>query len=256
MAQGLDQEMDLEMDQELDQEIDQKVDQELDQEMDLEKDQELDQEMADLVFNSSSGVPSIDQVVETLENEINNGTVTIPIILSSIFVTSRFHSTTPAAVSTIGVPTTAAATTTTPESAVILLFEFSSDEEFHPELSEPTSQAFRNRVSLTRTQLEPVLRRSFTSFVQLIVFRFRNGSIVTDARAIYRNVGSGPNPDQLITILSQAVESGNVTIPININSISATRPSSSGVSPVSTSVFSCYLLAWCSLLLATMFNLS
>ncbi|KAJ8271738.1 hypothetical protein COCON_G00105970 [Conger conger] len=254
-----------------------------------------------LVYNSSGVVPNTTEVQTTLQQGVENGNVTIPINVSSISVTpvqntdptvastremeatsvttnpaSTIPTTTTAAstnvmtasafvnttstlapVSTVTVPgLTTAAATTTAESTVILLLEFSSDEEFTPGLSEPTSQAFRNRDSLTKTQLEPVFRRAFTTFIQFIVFRFRNGSIVTEGGVIFRNLGSVPNTDQLVRVLIQAVENGDVTIPINITSISANSPSSSGVSPVPPPVFSCFLLAWCSLLLAKMLSVS
>ncbi|KAJ8335977.1 hypothetical protein SKAU_G00393200 [Synaphobranchus kaupii] len=89
--------------------------------------------------------------------------------------------------------------------------------------------------------------------------------LVTTADLVFNSSGVVPSTDQVVETLKQAT----LSIPIIPSSLSAINvppattappategPSSSGVSPVPTSVFSCYLLAWCSLLLATMFNLS
>ncbi|KAI1887607.1 hypothetical protein AGOR_G00192060 [Albula goreensis] len=150
------------------------------------------------------------------------------------------------------IPNTTQAATTLREA--VESGNFSSSEDFIPALSDPNSQVFRDRVSLTRAQLEPVFRMDYTSFIQLFVIRFRSGSIISETGLIFNGKDSVPSADRVATTLREAVESGRVTIPINVSSIDVAGSSPDGVSPVHHSVFSCSLLNLCTLILAGMLN--
>ncbi|KAJ8371544.1 hypothetical protein AAFF_G00307450 [Aldrovandia affinis] len=231
-----------------------------------------------IVFNSSGSIPNNTQVARTLIQAVENGNVTLPINTSSIVVSTvpsnatmtpaptpatttpgpTSATTTPAttpAIVVIAVITVPPTTAPPPGSTVSLLLQFSSDETFSPDLSNSNSLAFRNRAELIRSELTPVFI-VFSSFRDLIITSFRSGSIVNIGNLTFNSAGSIPDTAEVTLALVRAVESGNLTIPINASSISVTNPSSSGVSPVHPSVFSCTLLTLGSLLLAAMLNFS
>ncbi|KAJ8371542.1 hypothetical protein AAFF_G00307430 [Aldrovandia affinis] len=217
---------------------------------------------------------------------------------------------------------------------------FSSNEDFTDDLSNSNSQAFQDRVNLTKTQLTPVFQMAFSAFLQLRnigfsgdinsegesgagsgegsgggsgreskmflnehslsyggnpvevldpeedigtfddehIFSFwvntiekpsaqqvlnretstnpRAMLLVTTVEIVFNSSGVVPTTDQVVTALEDAINSGAVTIPIMISSISVNSLSSSGVSFVPSSVFSCFLLTCCSLLLAVILDFS
>ncbi|XP_054457069.1 uncharacterized protein LOC129093176 [Anoplopoma fimbria] len=108
---------------------------------------------------------------------------------------------TTAASATTTTPTTTTSTTTA-ETVIARRVTFRSvGETFTSDLQNPSSAAFKNRASLTKTTLEPFYRRAFPSFRTITVLLFSNGSIVT-----HMDVGFSS------TSVPNGTETGNVLV--------------------------------------------
>ncbi|XP_031693579.1 mucin-5AC isoform X2 [Oncorhynchus kisutch] len=147
--------------------------------------------------------------------------------------------------------TTAAVAPTTTAAPNVLLLEFSSDETFTETLSNNTSQAFRDRATTIKNAIEPVYRKVFRSFIQLVVLSFRRGSIITGCRMEFGLTGNGtaPTANSVKDVLVNAVNNGNIDIRVNASSIVVSVLSSS-MSPVVNSVFSSFGMTLVFLLLS------
>ncbi|XP_064880803.1 integumentary mucin C.1-like [Oncorhynchus nerka] len=161
--------------------------------------------------------------------------------------TTRAPTTTTAALQT----TTAAVAPTTTAAPNVLLLEFSSDETFTETLSNNASQAFRDRATTVKNAIEPVYRKVFRSFIQLVVLSFRRGSVITECRMEFGPTGNGTAPTAKLVkdVLVEAVNNGNIDISVNASSIVVSVLSSS-MSPVVNSVFSSFGMTLVFLLLS------
>ncbi|XP_064190116.1 mucin-2-like [Anguilla rostrata] len=242
---------------------------------------------ADLIFNTtmSEALPSTEDVKKTLQSAVTNpnSTITsefnITVVAESIRVMSVNTSTTPstklttasvanASTTTKVKLTTAKATTratTTPSSAkpataaptsastatpsAIVQIEFTSRETFVPDLLNQNSKAFQARSKLTKEQIEPIFRRAFSSFIQLNIRSFREGSIVTNADMTFKSSESLPSNDQILSTLRNAILNSQISFDIDPDSIKLTSAIPSGVSDM-TSVLTASSLAMVSLLLS------
>ncbi|KAG5850999.1 hypothetical protein ANANG_G00088360 [Anguilla anguilla] len=242
---------------------------------------------AELIFNTTmpDALPNTEDVKKTLESAVTNpnSTITsefnITLVPDSIRVTSVANaSTTPTTKLTTSVAnastttkvklTTAKATTratTTPSSAkpataaptsastatpsATVQIEFTSRETFVPDLLNQSSKAFQARSKLTKEQIEPIFRRAFSSFIQLNIRSFREGSIVTNADMTFKSSESLPSNDQILSTLRNAILNSQISFDIDPDSIKLTSAISSGVSDM-TSVLTASSLAMVSLLLS------
>ncbi|XP_076156757.1 uncharacterized protein LOC143139841 isoform X2 [Alosa pseudoharengus] len=146
----------------------------------------------DLVFNDTSPepLPESSDVVETLANALNDSTsgFNLTVVPGSISVTSK------------------------PRSRAIP--QFRTNDTFIADLSVSTSEAFRARASLIKTELEPFFVEDFQpDFISLTPTSFSNGSIhMTDI--IVTTNSTFPSDMQMIATLTRAAESGNLSITI------------------------------------------
>ncbi|XP_023995337.1 uncharacterized protein [Salvelinus sp. IW2-2015] len=229
---------------------------------------------------ANATTPFADAVATTLKAAITNGSLSINIsanfnitVLANpttaapttttaapLTTTAAPKTTTSAQTTTTGAPTTTTAALQTTTAAVaptttaapnVLLLVFSSDEIFTPTLSNNTSQAFRDRATTIKNAIEPFYRKVFRSFIQLVVLRFRRGSIITDCRMEFGLTGNGtaPTANLVKDVLVAAVNSGTIGIRVNASSIVVSVLSSS-MSPVVNSVFSSFGMTLVFLLLS------
>ncbi|XP_047440120.1 mucin-5AC-like [Mugil cephalus] len=134
----------------------------------------------------------------TAANAITNATTTAA-------PTQPQSSTTPVT----SIVTTSTTSTTTVEAVTTRRLTFrSAGETFTNDLLNPSSQAFFNRASLLKSNLEPFYQRAFSSFRSLTVISFSNGSIINNMNLTFRST-SVPNNTQIATVLVDA--SSNIT---------------------------------------------
>ncbi|XP_052400347.1 mucin-5AC-like [Carassius gibelio] len=113
-------------------------------------------------------------------------------------------------------PSTFIAPTTTKFVPVYLTdLVFRSLDIFIVELNDSNSQAFKSRAELVRSQLRPVYRAKYPSFIEVIVLRFRPGSIITETQLIFNSTQSIPTIQEISDTLFTAVIKGDVN-PLNI----------------------------------------
>ncbi|KAG5265597.1 hypothetical protein AALO_G00244240 [Alosa alosa] len=159
----------------------------------------------DLVFNDTSPepLPESSDVVETLANALNDSTsgFNLTVVPGSISVTSE------------------------PRSRAIP--QFRTNDTFIADLSVSTSEAFRARASLIKTELEPFFVDDFQpDFISLTPTSFSNGSIIHMTNITVTTNSPFPSDMQIIATLTRAAESGNLSI--TIISINGTDTAVSG----------------------------
>ncbi|XP_008433886.1 uncharacterized protein YBL113C-like [Poecilia reticulata] len=144
---------------------------------------------------------------------------------------------------------TTVTTTTTKTTAVVqtirqLTFR-SPGEIFTTDLLDSTSTAFKNRAALLKSTLEPFYRKSFSSFSDLTVKSFRNGSIINDMELRFASA-SAPTGSEIAQVLVNAAS--NITaFTVDTTSIfvDGTQVSSGANHKISLIMASCMvLLSW------------
>ncbi|XP_041960242.1 prostasin-like isoform X1 [Alosa sapidissima] len=173
----------------------------------------------ELVFNEYSieSVPDRMDIVNTLKEAVSDpaSNYTLPVDVDSIRV--------------ISAPRTASN------------FQFATSETFNTALSNSSSNAFKDRASLIKRQLEPFFIEDFTPlFISLNVKSFRQGSIVHETDLTFTANGILPSSTAIYNTLLRAAQSGELSF-----TITALLP---GVVSSVASVFSSWSLVVISLL--------
>ncbi|KAL2102458.1 hypothetical protein ACEWY4_001626 [Coilia grayii] len=185
-----------------------------------------------LSLNASSQSLALNTTSHTYTTEsmaLNTTSYTHTTESMALNTTSHTHTTESMALNTTShtfTTDTPAPNTSSPGQTVTSVFEliFSSNETFSSSLSNHSSEDFRNRVTLTRTQIEPIYRASFPGFTELMVLNFMNGSIVTDAELHFSSgQDGGPTAESVTDTLRTAVANGNISFPVTSSSINVTR---------------------------------
>uniref|UniRef100_A0A8B9H4M5 SEA domain-containing protein n=1 Tax=Astyanax mexicanus TaxID=7994 RepID=A0A8B9H4M5_ASTMX len=122
---------------------------------------------------------------------------------------------------------TATTVTTTAAPAVASSFNvsFSINDTFDSALSDSTTTQFKTRAANITTQLEPFFKKSFKYFGRMLIWRFRRGSILVDSNITFTSNQSLPNTTQVKDSIVEAINSGNLTFTISVNSINVTSGS-------------------------------
>ncbi|KAG5848301.1 hypothetical protein ANANG_G00097040 [Anguilla anguilla] len=91
--------------------------------------------------------------------------------------------------------TTTKTTTKAPARASNILFlMYVSFDPFQEDYNNRNSQAFKKREKLIKDLLEPLFKRTYPSFVELIIISFRRGSTITESQMIFSNTTSESPP--------------------------------------------------------------
>ncbi|XP_014834221.1 PREDICTED: mucin-5AC-like [Poecilia mexicana] len=143
------------------------------------------------------------------------------------------------------VTTTTTTKTTTAVQTIRQLTFRSPGETFTTDLLDSTSTAFKNRATLLKSTLEPYYKRSFSSFSDLTVKSFRNGSIINEMELRFASA-SPPTGSEIAQVLVNAAS--NITaFTVDTTSIfvDGTQVSSGGNHKISLIMASCMvLLSW------------
>ncbi|XP_061664376.1 mucin-2-like [Syngnathoides biaculeatus] len=168
-----------------------------------------------LEFSNTSSTPTDEDVVTTLEDALAqpNNTFNVSLVANTLQVIRsppRTDSTTAKADTTVAQVTTATrnpASSSTPLTTRTLRFT-SVGETFTSDLLNQSSPAFIVRALIIRLTLEPLYTATFSSFKDLTVTSFRNGSIINllDLRFI---TGSVPSSNAIASVLINAA--ANIT---------------------------------------------
>ncbi|XP_054907096.1 mucin-21-like [Poeciliopsis prolifica] len=142
------------------------------------------------------------------------------------------------------VTTTTTTTTTVVQTLRQLTFR-SPGETFTTDLLDSTSTAFKNRAALLKSTLEPFYRRSFSSFSDLTVKSFRNGSIINEMELRFASA-SAPTGSEIAQVLVNAASNITVfTIDATSISVDGTQVSSGASHKISLIMAFCVvLLSW------------
>ncbi|KTF74208.1 hypothetical protein cypCar_00047969, partial [Cyprinus carpio] len=137
------------------------------------------------------------------------------VIPTSITTESTTVST--ATISTTPTATTKGPSATTTKSAPVYLTDlvFRSLDNFNVELSDPNSQTFKNRAQLVISQLEPIYKAKYFSFIGVNVLLFRQGSVITETQLAFNSTQPIPTVQEISDTLFTAVINGSVN-PLNI----------------------------------------
>ncbi|KAM4565060.1 uncharacterized protein V3H82_014166 [Fundulus diaphanus] len=152
---------------------------------------------------------------------------------ATINITSpAFNVTTNATTSTLSTPTTVKPTPTVEQTVTRVLTFRSPGETFTIDLLNPSSTAFINRAALLKSTLEPFYRQSFSSFRDLTVTSFSNGSIINNMTLRFASA-SGPIGSQIGQVLVNAA-SDITAFTIDTTSISVDGTPTATTAPTTT----------------------
>ncbi|XP_055062418.2 uncharacterized protein [Misgurnus anguillicaudatus] len=129
---------------------------------------------------------------------------------------------------TTSTPTKATTTTTAPPAQVLTSLVFSSNETFTNDLSNSSSDGFKERAKLVIDMLEPIYRRKYPAFISLTVLSFRSGSIITSTQLAFNYTQQYPTNQEVKNDLVNAAETGEANLlkiipnSITVSSVTAT----------------------------------
>ncbi|XP_058637169.1 mucin-5AC-like [Onychostoma macrolepis] len=176
-----------------------------------------------LAFNSTQLIPTVQEISETLFTAVIVGNVNpLNITPYSISVNGSIinmtTSTTASTTTTTKPLTTKVPTTTTTKSVPMYLTDlvFRSYDNFIVQLNDSNSQAFKSRAQHVESQLDPIYRAKYPSFINVTVLRFSPGSIITETQLAFNSTQLIPTVQVISETLFTAVIVGNVN-PLNIN---------------------------------------
>ncbi|XP_016113415.1 integumentary mucin C.1-like, partial [Sinocyclocheilus grahami] len=153
-------------------------------------------------------------------------TTTSPTITSQLTTTAPPTETTTQLTSTAEpTTTTKAQSPTTPDTTQTVFVSFSSSDNFVSDLSNPASEAYKNREKKVKDTLTPLFTKELPSFKGLAVIRFRPGSIITDVNVTF---GTLPSDAKIENTIMEA----NATL--NITSVTLTKPFTTTTSSTTT----------------------
>ncbi|KAF4118347.1 hypothetical protein G5714_000398 [Onychostoma macrolepis] len=137
--------------------------------------------------------------------------------LTKFTVINMTTSTTASTTTTTKPLTTKVPTTTTTKSVPMYLTDlvFRSYDNFIVQLNDSNSQAFKSRAQHVESQLDPIYRAKYPSFINVTVLRFSPGSIITETQLAFNSTQLIPTVQEISETLFTAVIVGNVN-PLNI----------------------------------------
>ncbi|KAG7314269.1 hypothetical protein KOW79_022765 [Hemibagrus wyckioides] len=116
-------------------------------------------------------------------------------------------------------------------------------------LADNTSPEFLAKATSIRNQVEPIYRKNFKNFIQMIIHSFANGSIITESKLYMDPSGSNVTATQVKDVLLNGISNGNLTFQIDRGSINVTEIGNS-TPPVIASSVSMICMSLLSLLLS------
>ncbi|PWA27130.1 hypothetical protein CCH79_00011708, partial [Gambusia affinis] len=229
-------------------------------------------------------IPKAEEVQETLKEAVNNPNSTLnvtfdvnsiqiiqvpatpaPIVLQNTTITNNetaanittgeattMPGTSAASNATTAALTTVTTTITTRTTTVVqtvrqLTFR-SQGETFTTDLLDSTSTAFKNRAALLKSTLEPYYKQSFSSFSDLTVKSFRNGSIINEMELRFASA-SAPTSTEIAQVLINVAS--NITA-FNVDTTSIFIDGTQVSSGVSHNIS--LIMAFCMVLLSWMLS--
>ncbi|XP_047241157.1 cell wall integrity and stress response component 4-like [Girardinichthys multiradiatus] len=145
----------------------------------------------------------------TINPESSAGSTATTTTATTITSTNTTTTTTTTATTT----TTTTTTITTAEQTVTRRLRFrSAGETFTTDLLTPSSSAFTNRAELLKSTLVPLYKRAFSSFRDLTVISFSNGSIINnmDLRFASASVPTGSKIAEVLVNAASQITSFNI----------------------------------------------
>nr|XP_055060710.1 mucin-2-like [Misgurnus anguillicaudatus]XP_055060711.1 mucin-2-like [Misgurnus anguillicaudatus] len=190
-----------------------------------------------LQFDSNGTTPNVTDVKQVLTDAAASGNLTIKISNDTINVTAPATPATP----NVTTPNVTANTTTNGTSPNVTVsansttplefnISFSIADTFKAVYSDLTAPETVTLIKNITTQIEPVYTKRFPKFLRMVIKKFSNGSILTDAALQFDSNGTIPNVTDVKQVLIDALANGNVTIKINNDTINVTAPAT--VTPV------------------------
>ncbi|XP_065121499.1 uncharacterized protein [Paramisgurnus dabryanus] len=187
-----------------------------------------------LQFDSNSTAPNVSDVKQVLTDAAASGNLTIKISNDTINVTAPATPAPNATTPNVTTNTTSNGTSpnVTANSTTPLEFNisFSIVETFKAVYSDMSAPETLTLIKNITTQIEPVYKARFSKFIRMVIKKFSNGSIVTDASLQFDNNGTAPNVSEVKQVLIDAIANGNLTIKISNDTINVTAPAT--VTPV------------------------
>ncbi|XP_036970592.1 mucin-19-like [Acanthopagrus latus] len=130
------------------------------------------------------------------------------------------------------ITTGAPASTAVPEDSKITL-GFRLQQTFRPQLSNRSSQEFKDLENNVTTQLDGVFSKRFGNrFLRSEITSFSQGSVVVNSQLIFNNASSVPETSVVVDTLVEAATNGSISIPVNTSSVVATRTATTTVAPI------------------------
>ncbi|XP_073717804.1 uncharacterized protein [Misgurnus anguillicaudatus] len=190
-----------------------------------------------LQFDSNSTTPNVTDVKQLLTDAAASGNLSIKISNDTINVTAPATPATP----NVTTPNVTANTTTNGTSPNVTVaansttplefnLSFSIADTFKAVYNNMTDPETLSLIKNITTQIEPVYTKRFPKFLRMVIKKFSNGSILTDAALQFDSNGTIPNVTDVKQVLIDALANGNVTIKINNDTINVTAPAT--VTPV------------------------
>ncbi|XP_059408619.1 uncharacterized protein LOC132142632 [Carassius carassius] len=197
-----------------------------------------------LEFNTTAGTtPNVTDVKDTFISAVNSGSLNFTVDNTSVSV---------ADITPTSAPTTVSTTAGSSRSEFNMTFKM--NEVFTSELSNISSPQAVTLAKNITTQFDGVLKKRFSNYVDMNIWRFRNGSIFVDSLLGFNKSSTGPSVTELFNAILESAKNGSFTF--GVSSLSVTDSSGNTVnrSPVLASMLTALWMTLASLVVSAVMH--
>ncbi|XP_052460945.1 uncharacterized protein LOC128019025 isoform X3 [Carassius gibelio] len=197
-----------------------------------------------LEFNTtSSTTPNVTDVKDTFISAVNSGNLNFTVDNTSVSV---------ADITPTSAPTTVSTTADSGRSEFNMTFKM--NEVFTNELSNISSPQAVTLAKNITTQFDGVLKKRFSNYVDMKIWRFRSGSVIVDSLLGFNKTSTAPTATELVNLIVESARNGSFTFTVSSLSVTDSTGNTVNRSPVLASMLTALWMTLASLVVSAVMH--
>ncbi|XP_056589085.1 uncharacterized protein LOC130409239 isoform X2 [Triplophysa dalaica] len=168
-----------------------------------------------LEFSDNGTVPTAQDVVNFIVEEVKAGSLNLSIDKKTV-----------SASDSSGVPAEPLFNTSQ------INVTFSINDNFTDALSILNSTEAKNLTDKITTQFVTVFKRRYANILRMVIWKFRNGSIVTDGTLEFKDNDIVPTAQEVVNVIIDAAKAGSFNLSIDKKTVNASDSSGNSATPI------------------------
>ncbi|XP_052460936.1 mucin-5AC-like isoform X2 [Carassius gibelio] len=197
-----------------------------------------------LEFNTTAGTaPNMTDVKDTFISAVNSGNLNFTVDNTSVSV---------ADITPTSAPTTVSTTADSGRSEFNMTFKM--NEVFTNELSNISSPQAVTLAKNITTQFDGVLKKRFSNYVDMKIWRFRSGSVIVDSLLGFNKTSTAPTATELVNLIVESARNGSFTFTVSSLSVTDSTGNTVNRSPVLASMLTALWMTLASLVVSAVMH--